>query len=151
MALNGTLRSDLAESMKRGDEPRVGVLRLMLAALANEEIAKRTASGGALGEEDEIRVLKREAKKRREAMELYEQGGRPDLRAKEEAELAVISAFLPKELSRDEAREIVFAVVLRSGASEFGSAMKEAVKEIGGRADGATVAEFVREALRGDA
>jgi hypothetical protein len=145
MSLKARLEANLKESMKGADRFRVGILRLLLAALHNEEIARRTGSAGELSESDEIAVLKREAKKRREAIEIYAKVGRNDLREQEEKELAVIGEYLPAEMNREDIRRVVEK--LAETNKDFPGLMKEAMKELAGRADGKVVAEIVREIL----
>ena len=133
--------------MKNADSERVGILRLLLSAIHNEEIAKRGRGGeGPLDPDEEIVVLKREAKKRKESIELYRQGGRNDLAEKEEREFRVISQYLPPEMSREAVEETVRKVIA-SGQKDFGSVMKEAMKELKGKADGKLVAEVIKSAL----
>lgn len=147
MAILPTIEEDLKSSMKNADSERVGILRLLLSAIHNEEIAKRGRGGeGSLDPDEEIVVLKREAKKRKESIELYRQGGRNDLAEKEERELKVISQYLPPEMSREAVEETVRKVIA-SGQKDFGSVMKEAMKELKGQADGKLVAEVIKSAL----
>lgn len=133
--------------MKNADQDRVGILRLLLSSIHNEEIAKRSRGGeSVLTTDEEVVVLKREAKKRKEAIDLYRQGGRTDLAEKEERELKVINQYLPPEMSREAIEEVVKKVVA-AGAKDFGSAMKEAMKDLKGKADGQTVAEIIKSVL----
>jgi hypothetical protein len=147
MTIAERLAQDTTVAQKAGDAGRLGTLRLLVAAMQNREIEKRGAgSAGPLSDDEMTDLFRREAKKRREAMELYTKGGRDDLRTKEEAELAVIAAYLPAEMSRAD----IVAVVKRladGGTREFSLLMKAAMAELKGKADGKVVSEVVKEVL----
>lgn len=147
MAIRGTIEADLKSSMKNADQNMVGILRLLLSAIHNEEIAKRgRGEDSTLTFEEEIVVLKREAKKRKEAALLYRQGERTDLAEQEEWEFKAIQKYLPAELSKEEIEKVVTAVIA-SGEKEFGRVMKEAMRELKGRADGKLVSEVIKALL----
>ncbi len=147
MTIAERLAQDTTAAQKAGDTRRLGTLRLLLAAMQNREIEKRgKGAAGPLTDEDLTDLLRREAKKRREAAELYEKGGRDDLRAQEEAELSVIMGYLPAEMSRAD----IIAVVKRLAGGdikEFSALMKAAMAELKGKADGKVVSEVVKEVL----
>ncbi len=146
MSLSEKIASDLKAAMKSGQRTRVDVLRMIKAQIKNVEIEK----GRPLTEEEEIQVLQSAAKKRKEAIALYEKGGRPELAAKEKEELAVIEAFLPKQLSREEIEAVVAEIISETGASslkDLGKVMKEAMGRLRGKADGKLVQEIVRAKL----
>jgi len=143
MTLTDTVKQDLTAAMKAGEKDRVGALRLVLSELQKD--AKE-------GSGDELAVLKRERKRRVEAAQAFRDGGRDDLAVGEEAEAALIGAYLPAEMSDDDLRPIVAAAVAESGASspqDMGQAMKAAMAAVAGRADGKRVSALVQEALRG--
>lgn len=147
MSLKSALGENLKISLKSADRFRVGILRLILAALHYEEIAKRgKRAESELSAEEETAVLKREAKKRKEAIEIYAKAGRDDLREQEEKELAVINEYLPEEMSREAVREIVEKIA-KNMPADFSSVMREAMRELKGRADGKMTAEIVKEVL----
>lgn len=147
MPLKERITSDLKAAMKNADSFRVGVLRLLSSAFQNEAIAKRTRKEeGDLTEEELIAVLKREAKKRRESIDIYSQAGRTDLSENEERELKVIKEYLPPELSPEEI-EAVVRKLAESGAADFSSLMKSAMAEFRGAADGKVVSEVVKRVL----
>jgi len=106
--LKETLNKDLIVALKSGDKEKTGTLRLVLSALHNLEIEKRGKTGKdvALTDEDVLDVLKRESRKRKEAIELYQKGGRADLAGKEEAELGIIKNYLPPEMSEEEVNSL---------------------------------------------
>ncbi|KKU94141.1 MAG: hypothetical protein UY26_C0003G0292 [Candidatus Jorgensenbacteria bacterium GW2011_GWA1_48_13] len=150
--LKETLNKDLIVALKSGDKEKTGTLRLVLSALHNLEIEKRGKTGKdvALTDEDVLDVLKRESRKRKEAIELYQKGGRADLAGKEEAELGIIKNYLPPEMSEEEVKKIIFEVVARVkpvGPSDFGRVMGEVMKVLKGKAEAGLVSKILKEAL----
>lgn len=146
MALAERLTQEAIAAQKAGDSGRLGTLRLLLAAMQNRAIEKRgKGDASPLTDIEVTEVLQREAKKRREAADLYAKGGRDDLRAKEEEELAVIAGYLPAEMSRADITAVVKRLV--AGHTEFSSLMKTAMAELKGKADGKLVSDVVRETL----
>ncbi len=144
------LNKDLVTALKSGDTLRIATLRLLNAAIYNKEIEKRSKTGRrneSLTDEETVKVLQNEAKKRKEAIELYHQGGRADLMAKEKAELEVIEEYLPKELSDEELEDIineVFKELNPSGPADFGRIMGAVMKKVEGRASGSRVRELIQ-------
>jgi uncharacterized protein YqeY len=145
------LRTDLATAMKARDALRTGTIRMALTAIHEEEVAGKTAR--TLTDDEVLRVLTRETKKRREAAEAFDGGGRAELAAKERAEGEVLSAYLPAQLSDDELDALVARVLTEqglSGKSAMGSAMKAvsaALAGVAGSAEGGRVAASVRRQL----
>jgi hypothetical protein len=147
MSLKEKIEIELKASLKKADHFRVGVLRLLLSSIHNEEIAKRGRQAeSVLADEEVSAVLRREAKKRKEAIAIYAGTARKDLLEQEEKELGLIQEYLPPELSREAVEETVRKIVI-SGGKDFSSVMREAMKELRGRADGNLVSEVVRETL----
>jgi len=149
MTLKEQIESDYKAAFKGRREAEVSALRMLLAALKNAEIDFR-GKGKAMGEQDEVDIVAREAKKRRDSIEAFQQGGRQDLVDKETAELAIIGKYLPARLGEDELREIVRQAIAASGAAgmkDMGKAMGLAMKEVKGRADGTEVGRIVKELL----
>lgn len=147
-ALKDTLKSDLTTSMKARDELRTATLRMVLTAIGMEEVAGKAAR--ALSDDEELKVLGREAKKRREAAEAFRAGGAEDRAQREVDEEKIIQAYLPAQLSDDELATLAAAAVLSSGASgpqAMGAVMKVLSPQIAGKADGGRVAAAVRAAL----
>lgn len=146
MALAEKLEQDLKTALRAGDAIRVSTIRLARAAIHNEEIERRRPLT-----DDEIRdVLGKEAKRRREAIEMFEKGRRDDLVAKESLELAVITAYLPAAMSAEELRAIVAQAIARTGAAgrkDTGKVMAVVMPQVKGRADGQTVSRIVQELL----
>jgi len=120
----------------------------VLSLLQNREIEKRgTGQAPVLGDEEVIEIMQREVKKRREAIELFRKGGRPELAEKEEKELIFINEYLPARMRREEIVVLV-CELKKSGLNDFNSLMKEAAKATKGKADGKLVSEIVREILK---
>jgi uncharacterized protein len=148
--LKDRLKDDLTTSMKARDELRTATLRMVLTAIGNEEVAGTAAR--TLSADEELKVVTREAKKRREAAEAFRSGGAEDRAARELAEQDVLSAYLPAQLSDDELSALVAEAVAATGASgpsAMGAVMKAVGPEVAGRAEGGRVAAAVRAALTG--
>jgi uncharacterized protein YqeY len=140
--------------MKSGDKTKLSVLRMLKAKLIEAEVEARAKKGAdaALGDAEALDAIASYAKQRRDAADSYRQAGRADLVQQEEAELAVVSAYLPQQLSREEvevlAREAVAAVGATS-AKDLGAVMKALLPKVKGSADGKVVNEVVRQILGG--
>ena len=146
--LKDRLHADLTAAMKAQDELTRATLRMVLTAIGNEEVAG--ASARMLSDDEELTIVAREGKKRREAAEAFQSGGAADRAARELAEEQVIATYLPQQLSDDELAELVRDAVAESGASgpqAMGLVMKAVGPKIGGRAEGGRVAAAVRSAL----
>jgi uncharacterized protein YqeY len=149
-ALKDKLRGDLTAAMKARDEVRTRTLRMALTSLAQEEVAGPSARE--LSDDEVIKVLTREAKRRREAAEAFAAAGRDDQAAAERAEGVILGGYLPAQLSDEEVAAMVAAAIDETGASgmaEMGQVMKVVTPRIAGRADGARVAAEVRRRLSG--
>jgi len=150
MALKEQLRADLTTAIKARDELSSSTLRMVLTAITNEEVAGKQARQ--LSDDDIVKVLSREAKKRREAYDAYTQAGRAELAAREQAELGVIETYLPQQLTDDEVNALVRETIAETGAAgpqAMGQVMKALTPKVAGRADGAKVAAEVRRQLAG--
>jgi uncharacterized protein YqeY len=148
MGLKEKLQNDLTDAIKGRDEVVSGTVRMLLAAITNEEVAGKAAK--VLTDTEVITVLSREAKKRREAVEAFTQAKRDDLASKERAEAAVIAKYLPVQLSEDEIKKLISDAIVETGAkgpSGMGSVMKVLQPKIAGRADGGVVSGLVKAAL----
>lgn len=147
--LKAKLRADLATSMKARDAVATRTIRMVLTAITNEEVAGPTARE--LTDDEIVKVLAREAKKRREAAAAFEAGGRPDKAAAEQAEGEVIAGYLPAQLTDAELTDLVAAAIAETGAvggrQGMGAVMKALGARLAGRADGARVAAEVRRQL----
>jgi uncharacterized protein YqeY len=149
MALFQKINDDMKAAMKSGDKARLEVLRFTLASLNPAQKEKALKDPQAmLSDEEVITILQKEAKKRKDSIELFKQGKRDDLVAKEEGDLKVIYEYLPQELSREEVVAMVTAAKA-GGANDFGSIMKEVMKSAKGRTDGKMVGDVIRDVERG--
>jgi len=149
MPLEKQLNEDLKQAMKSGNADKVGVLRMLNAALKNQAIAK--GKDAVLTDEEVMQVLMREAKKRKESIEAFQKGGRPEMAEKERAELALLEIYLPKQMSREEVAKKVdeMIVTLRQAQGDvvFNNVMKAVMQELKGKADGKMISEIVRKKL----
>ena len=146
--LKARLRSDLNQAMKSRDELRTATLRMTLAAITTEEVAG--AAARELSDDEVQRVITRETRKRREAADAFDQGGRAELAARERAEGAVLEGYLPKQLGDAELADLVRAAVIEANATEpreLGAVMKLVQPRVAGRADGRRVSDEVRRQL----
>ena len=150
-SLKDQIQSDLTEAIKGKDQLRAGTLRMVLAAITNEEVSGKEAK--TLNDQELMTVLNREAKKRKEASIAYVDAKRQDLADKENAELAVIQSYLPEALSADALAKIISDAVNevkasgQSGPSAMGAVMKLVTPQVTVRADGGQVAAAVKAAL----
>ena len=152
--LKDKLAVDLKAAQKEGDANKRDILRLLLSALQNEEIEAHTKGKEVLSDEDVIRVLQREAKKRKESIAAYQGGKRDDLAAKEEEELHLIEEYLPEAMPEKEIEKIVKRAIEEikpQSPKDFGRVMAEAMKRIAGRADGALVKRVVESCMKQEA
>jgi uncharacterized protein len=149
-ALKDRLQADLTAAMKARDELTTATLRMLLTAVGTEEVAGKAARE--LSDDEVLKVVGREAKKRREAATAFADGGRPDRAERELAEERVLAAYLPAQLSDDELSALVRSAVESTGASgprDMGTVMKAVVPQVAGRADGGRVSAAVKAALQG--
>lgn len=146
--LKDRLRADLNAAMRARDQVRMRTLRMALTSITNEEVAGAAARD--LTDDEIVKVLTREARKRKEAAEAFSAAGRDDRAAAERAEGDVLAGYLPAQLSDDELAALVAAAIDETGASgmaSMGLVMKTVTPRIAGRADGARVAAEVRRRL----
>lgn len=149
-SLKQQLRDDLHTAMREHDELRTATIRMVLTAITNEEVAGDTARE--LTDDEVQAVLRREAKKRREAATAYADGGRPERAERESAELSVVETYLPAQLDDAELAELVRAAIAETGAAGprgMGPVMKAVQPRVAGRADGGRVSTEVRRQLAG--
>ena len=148
--LKERLRADLNTAMRARDSVRLRTLRMVLTSITNEEVSGDTARE--LSDDEIVKVLIREARKRREAAEAFESAGRTEQAAAERAEGEVLAGYLPAQLSDDELTAIVSAAIAETGATGMpgmGMVMKTVTPRVAGRADGARVAAEARRQLTG--
>ena len=148
MGLKEKLQSDLTDAIRSRAEVKSGTIRMLLAAITNEEVSGKSAR--VLKDDEIITVLSREAKKRREAVEAYVAAKRDDLAGKERAEGEVIAQYLPAQLSEDEIKKMIADAISETGAAGpagMGLVMKVLSPKIAGKADGGVVSGLVKAAL----
>jgi uncharacterized protein YqeY len=136
----------MRDAMKAREQLRVATLRMLMAAVKNTEVEKLHE----LSDDEVLEVIVREAKRRRESIEAFKQGGRDDLVEKESGELAVLEAYLPEKLSDAELAAMVDEAIAETGASspkQMGEVMKALMPKVRGRADGAQVSALVKSKL----
>jgi uncharacterized protein YqeY len=146
MNLQEKLLNDMKSALKSGDKETLGTIRMLRSQLQNASIKK----GKELSDEDVIGVLSKEAKKRKESVEMYKKGEREDLVEKEAHELEIISSYLPEALSREELESIVEKAIEEARAEslrEMGKVMGFIMPQVKGRADGKEVQEIVKNKL----
>ncbi|MFQ5629341.1 MAG: GatB/YqeY domain-containing protein [bacterium] len=146
MSTQDKLAEDMKSAMKSGDKTRLSTIRQLRAQLKDAQIAK----GDELSEDEAIATLTNAAKKRKEAIKLYEQGGRQELADSEKAELAIIETYLPQQLSEAELVGLITKTIEEvgaSGPSDLGKVMGKIMAQVRGRADGKLVQQLVREKL----
>lgn len=148
MTISEQLVADITASMKSGDSARTSTLRLLRSGMKNEEIKL----GHELSEEEAMKSLMREAKQRRDSIAAYEEAGRAELVAEEQAELDIIVTYLPKPLSEAELQARVDAKISELGATDvklMGAVIAAVMKETAGKAEGSEVSRLVKAALVG--
>ncbi|HVM19857.1 MAG TPA: GatB/YqeY domain-containing protein [Egibacteraceae bacterium] len=150
MALSEQIQADLTAAMKARDAETVGTLRMVVAAIKNARVA--AGQSGDVTDEQVLELLTREAKKRTEAAEAYDEAGRTELAEKERRELEVIRAYLPEQLDEATLQQVVDEAIAETGAtspSDLGRVMSAVMPKVKGRADGKAVNAMVRQRLTG--
>ena len=150
--LRDRFMSDLKEAMKAGEKDRLGTIRLIQAALKDRDIEARGAGKGPLGDDEILQLLQKMVKQRQDSVKLYHEGNRPELAAKEEAEIAVIAAYMPKQMDEAEARAAIAAVIAETGASgmkDMGKVMGELKARFAGQMDFGKASPLVKQLLGG--
>ena len=147
MGLQDTLLEDMKDALRRSDKVRRSVLGYLRSAVHNEEIAK----GASLNDEEVVTVIGRQAKQSKESIAEFRKANRPDLVAKEEAELAILQEYLPEQMSKEEIARLARQVIQETGAQgprEKGKVMGRLMPQVRTRADGALVSELLEEMVR---
>lgn len=147
MTLLERITADIKDAMRNKDSTRLDTLRMVKSDLNYLMIEKKSETPS---DADVLTVIQKAVKKRRDAIEGFEKGGRAELAAKEKAELAILAAYLPQQLSRPELEQIVKAVIAEIGATskaDMGKVMKAVMPKVSGKADGKMVSEVVASSL----
>ena len=148
MSLEQKVMADLKTAMLAKDEAGLRSLRAIKAAIILAKTAE--GAGGELKEEDEVKMLQKLVKQRRDSLEIFQQQKRTDLAQKEQEEIAIIEKFLPKQMDMEELKAILSRIIKETGAasvSDMGKVMGVATKELAGRADGKTIGATVKSLL----
>src|SRR5204863_7961239 len=149
MTLPERIESDLKDAMRAKDAMRLGVLRMLKSALKYSALEK-AGSDGQLDDAEAAQVIRKQVKQRQDSIESFEKGGRPELAAKEKAELEILNAYLPKGLSAEELSSLVRETIAEVGATskaQMGAVMKAVQAKVAGRADGKTLSQEVTRQL----
>lgn len=168
MNIQEQLQHDLKEALRAGDKPRIGVIRMALAALQNAQMAlvkeAFDASAPAEGDESPAQIVAtlspaamqdtiiKEVKRRRDAAEIYRKNRREELAAQEEGEAAILETYLPRQLTADELRPLLAAAIQQAGArglADMGKVMPVLMQQFKSRADGRLISQLARELLAG--
>jgi uncharacterized protein YqeY len=149
MNLKEQIMNDIKAAMKAGETDKLTVLRGVNSSLKNAEIAKQMKAGASatLTDEEMLAVVTGEAKKRRDSIAAFTNAARPELAAGEQAELVILQAYLPKQLSSVEVEQAVDRIMSSSGLKEFGPLMKAVMAELKGRADGQMITDLIKKKL----
>ena len=149
MALQKTIDEDLITAMRAKDSARLGVLRMLKAALKNAAIDKAGAEGE-LDDSEAIAVVRKQVKQRQDSIESFEKGGRAELAEKERAEIAVLNSYLPQAMNAEELKRVVAETIAETGAAsraQMSAVMKALQQKVAGRADGKTLSGEVQRQL----
>lgn len=150
MSLKDQLADDLKSAMRAKDEARLRTIRSLRAALLEKEIAERQGGVAHLTPEQEMAVVQKQAKQRRDAIEQFRAAGRNDLVEKEQAELTLLEMYLPQQLEEAALRTVLQSLIATTGATsvkDMGRVMGPAMQQLRGQADGKKIQELVRELL----
>ena len=148
MSLEQKVMADLKTAMLAKDEKSLRSLRAIKSAIINAKTAE--GAHGEIKEEDEIKMLQKLVKQRKDSLEIYEKQNREDLAVREREEIEVIEKFLPAQMSEEALREIISKIITETGATspaDMGKVMGAANKQLAGKADGKTIATIVKELL----
>jgi hypothetical protein len=147
MSLEQNVMAQLKDAMKAKDEAGLRGLRAIKAAIL---LAKTAEGGGEITADDEIKLLQKLVKQRKDSLDIFRQQNRADLAQKEEEEIAIIEKFLPKQMDAEELKTIIAGIITETGASspaDMGKVMGVASKQLAGQADGKTISAVVKELL----
>ncbi len=147
MNLEQQIMAQMKDAMKAKDEAGLRGLRAIKAAIL---IAKTSGAGSELTADDEMKLLQKLVKQRKDSLEIFQQQNRTDLAKKEEEEITIIEKFLPKQLGADELKTIIASIITEAGAvsaADMGKVMGVASKQLAGKADGKTISAVVKELL----
>lgn len=162
MSLKGKIRAEFKEAFKAKDEIKLSVLKMVQSEIGNAEINKRAKlskegktdsleAEALLTDDEALQVISREIKKRKDAIDVYDKAGRPELAERERAEMRVLMSYMPEQMGEDQVRDMVEKAIEQSGAKgekEIGKVMAVLMPQVKGKADGAMVNKIVKELLQ---
>ena len=149
MTIQEEIDADLKDAMRSKDAERLSVLRMVKSALTNAAIEKRLVTGG-LADSEAVGVIRKQVKQRRDSIESFEKGGRPELAAKERKEIELLAEYLPRPLEEDEINQLVKDAIAEVGATskaQMGAVMKIVTEKAEGRVEGKKLSQAVQKAL----
>jgi uncharacterized protein YqeY len=149
MTIQEEIDADLKDAMRSKDAERLSVLRMVKSALTNAAIEKRLVTGG-LADSEAVGVIRKQVKQRRDSIESFEKGGRPELAAKERKEIEFLAEYLPRPLEEDEINQLVKEAIAEVGATskaQMGAVMKIVTEKAEGRVEGKKLSQAVQKAL----
>ncbi len=149
MLIQDQIDSDIKDAMRAKAADKLSVLRLLKSALKNASIEKGGAEAK-LDDPEAMAVIRKQVKQRQDSVEGFEKGGRPELAAKEKAEMEILNAYLPKAMSESDLEALVADAIAETGATtkaQMGAVMKVATQKAAGRVDGKTLSQAVQKAL----
>ena len=149
MTIQEEIDADLKDAMRSKDAERLSVLRMVKSALTNAAIEKRLVTGG-LADSEAVGVIRKQVKQRRDSIESFEKGGRPELAAKERKEIEFLAEYLPRPLEEDEINQLVKDAIAEVGATskaQMGAVMKIVTEKAEGRVEGKNLSQAVQKAL----
>jgi uncharacterized protein YqeY len=149
MTIQEEIDADLKDAMRSRDAERLSVLRMVKSALTNAAIEKRGVTGG-LADSEAVGVIRKQVKQRRDSIESFEKGGRPELAAKERKEIEFLTEYLPQPLEEDEINQLVKDAIAEAGATskaQMGAVMKIVTEKAEGRVEGKKLSQAVQKAL----
>lgn len=150
MSLQQQISEDLKAAMKARDKPRTGALRMLLASLKNRAVEQGGGPQGEVSDEEVVRLVQTETKRRREAAAAFREAGREEQAESEDAEAAIYEAYLPQQLSDEELTAVIDEAITEvgaSGMSDMGQVMKTVMPRVAGQADGSRVSDVVKDRL----
>jgi uncharacterized protein YqeY len=149
MSLQQRVDADIKDAMRAKEATKLGVLRMLKAALKNAAIEKSGADAE-LNDGETTQVIRKQVKQRQDSIESFEKGGRAELAAKEKEEMSILQSYLPQQMSADEIKKIVAETILLTNASskaQMGIVMKAVQEKVAGRVDGKTLSQEVQRQL----
>ncbi len=141
MGLKETITQDLTNSMKSGDKLKTETLRMLRAQILEFE---KSGAGREMNADDDMKILLSSVKKRKDSIEMYEKANRNDLAEKEMKEIEIVQAYLPKQMSREEAEAVISKIIADAGTKELSKVMPLVMKELKGKLEGKVINEIVK-------